>query len=175
MRYGLELNTDIFETNIVNLSVVLLVVVTVVGERIGSVLDQRKEKIKTILQTIDKEVDAAKENWLKAKTALEIANRRSDTIHTMSIDRIQKTNMAQHKQLQDELFLLRRKTEHSIKSERLLKLKTAAQEVLYQRLRKVKYSLSKTFDVTNDSTRDTKHHETNRKFVSMNLNTAFKT
>jgi F-type H+-transporting ATPase subunit b len=174
MRYGLELNTDIFETNIVNLSVVIAVVVTVVGERIGSVLDQRKEKIKTILQTIDKEVDAAKENWLKAKKALELAHLRSDTIHTISIDRIQKTDIAQHKQLQDELFLLRRKTEYSIKSERLLKLKTAAQEVLHRRLTKVGHSLWKTFDVTNDPTRDTKHQEVNRKFVSMNLNNAFK-
>jgi F-type H+-transporting ATPase subunit b len=172
MRYGLELNTDIFETNIVNLCVVFAVLVTVVGERIGSALNQRKEKIKNILRTMDKEVDSAKGNWLKAKKIVEIANLRSSTIHTTSTKLIQQLGVARHEQLKNELFLLRRKTEQSIKSERLQKLKAAAKRILYLRLKKAKYSLLKTFDTNDHLGKDTKHQETNQILISKNLNKA---
>jgi hypothetical protein len=42
MRYGFGFNTDIFETNVLNLAVVVAIVVTVVGDAVATLLDQRR-------------------------------------------------------------------------------------------------------------------------------------
>jgi F-type H+-transporting ATPase subunit b len=49
MRHSFGLNTNILETNIVNLAVVLGIVITVVGDALQTLLDQRKQKILSVL------------------------------------------------------------------------------------------------------------------------------
>ena len=44
MRQGFGLNTNLFETNLLNLSVVIAVVVTVVGDAFSEILAQRQKK-----------------------------------------------------------------------------------------------------------------------------------
>merc|ERR1711862_455759 len=126
----------IFETNIMNLFIVFIIIVTLIGERIKSILDQRKEKIKNILQTIDKEINVAKVSWLKTKKIIEIASLYSGITYTRSIKLTWKFNIRRHKQLKNNIFLFQRKTKQLIKSERLEKLKIAIKSVFYLRLKK---------------------------------------
>jgi hypothetical protein len=84
MRYGFRLNINIFETNIMNLSVVIRIVVTVVSETIELTLNQRKQKIQLIFQTIDNDVDAARLDWVESNKILEIAHIRSEIIRNIS-------------------------------------------------------------------------------------------
>jgi len=148
MSCNLSLNLDVFETNIINLSVVIGTVVVVVGEAASTMLTQRREKIQIILQRIDKEVDTARIDLITAKKRVETASIRSETIKTLSKKVLHESETQENKQLRDEILLLRKKTERSIQSDRYQKLKIAGQNVLRIRFVKVKHTLLKTFDTT---------------------------
>jgi F-type H+-transporting ATPase subunit b len=164
MRYGFRLNTDIFETNIVNLSLVIGVVVTVVGEAIEDVLTQRKQKIQLIFQAIDKEVDSARLNWDEANMMLEIARIRSETIRIQSKKIIQERDIQEHEQLKNQLVLLQIKTMQSIQSDRRQKLRIAAQEIIRLRFTKVKGTLLKSFAINYNLNRYIRHKKMNQIF-----------
>jgi F0F1-type ATP synthase membrane subunit b/b' len=53
IRQGFGIKTDLFETNILNLRVVLGIVVTFVGDALRTLLDQRKQIILLTLQEVD--------------------------------------------------------------------------------------------------------------------------
>jgi F-type H+-transporting ATPase subunit b len=161
------LNFDIFETNIINLSVVVGTVVTVVGEAVSTTLTQRKQKIQIILQRIDKEVDSARINLITAKKRVETANIRSETINTLRKTRIRENETQENKQLRDEILLLRRKTERSIQSDQYQELKAAGKNVLGTRFAKVNHTLLETFDTnaTHGSSRYAIHLKVNQIFT----------
>jgi F-type H+-transporting ATPase subunit b len=164
MRYGFRLNTDIFETNIINLSLVIRVVVTVVSETIEDILTQRKQKIQLIFQAIDKEVDSARLNWDEANMMLEIARIRSETIRIQSKKIIQERDIQEHEQLKNQLVLLQIKTMQSIQSDRRQKLRIAAQEIIRLRFTKVKGTLLKSFATDHNSNRYAQHRKVNQIF-----------
>ena len=45
MKQGFGFNTNLFETNILNLAAVIGIVVIIVGDAVQSVLDQRRQNI----------------------------------------------------------------------------------------------------------------------------------
>ena len=59
MRHGFGLNTNLFETNVLNLAVVVGVVVTVVGDAVQSLLNQRRQNILSTLAEADKKAREA--------------------------------------------------------------------------------------------------------------------
>ena len=66
---GIELNTNIFETNLINLSIVLSVVVLVIGDAFKATLQERKNSILTALNEANERYDEA-QNQLNAALAL---------------------------------------------------------------------------------------------------------
>jgi F-type H+-transporting ATPase subunit b len=171
MRYGFRLNTDIFETNIVNLSVVIGVVVTVVGETVESTLTQRKQKIQLIFQTIDNDVDAARLDWVESNKILEIAHIRSETIRNRSIEIIIERDAQENEQLKGHLSLLRRKTRQSIQSDRQKKLEIAVREIIHLRITKTKHTLLETFET--DRSRHIQHKRVNQILTRKNAGNIF--
>jgi F-type H+-transporting ATPase subunit b len=67
MRNGFGLNTNLFETNVLNLAVVVGVVVTVVGDALSVLLKQRRETILSTLQEADDKAIEAKNRLDEAK------------------------------------------------------------------------------------------------------------
>ena len=66
-----EINHDIFDTNIINLSIVLVIVIRFLGEAIANTLDQRKQTIVTNLQNSNKKVIVVKDKLNEVKIKLE--------------------------------------------------------------------------------------------------------
>ena len=66
-----EINHDIFDTNIINLSIVLVIVIRFLGEFITNTLDQRKQTIVTNLQNSNKKVIVVKDKLNEVKIKLE--------------------------------------------------------------------------------------------------------
>jgi F-type H+-transporting ATPase subunit b len=60
LRQGFGLNTNLFETNILNLAVVVGVVIKVVGDSLQSLLSQRRKTILSTLQEADLKAKKAK-------------------------------------------------------------------------------------------------------------------
>jgi F-type H+-transporting ATPase subunit b len=85
--HGFGINTDIFETNIINLAVVIGIVVSFVGNSLTSVLDDRKKTILNNLQEATQRALEAEEKLNQARTQLESAKKKAQEIRTEGVSR----------------------------------------------------------------------------------------
>jgi len=85
--HGFGINTDIFETNIINLAVVIGIVVSFVGNSLTSVLDDRKKTILNNLQEATQRALEAEEKLNQARTQLESAKKKALEIRTEGVSR----------------------------------------------------------------------------------------
>ena len=85
--HGFGINTDIFETNIINLAVVIAIVVSFVGNNLTAVLDDRKKTILNNLQEATQRALEAEEKLNQARTQLELAKKKAEEIRAEGISR----------------------------------------------------------------------------------------
>ena len=78
--HGFGFNTNILETNVINLAVVIAVVVTVVGDAVRELLKNRKETIVNNLREADNRAKVAEEKRNTALKQLEAAQKKADEI-----------------------------------------------------------------------------------------------
>lgn len=145
MRYNLGLNTNILETNILNLSVVVTVVVMVVGENVSSAMQQRRQKICLILQRIDKELAVSRAKLLHAEQIVEQARLRCDNIRTQirQISELEKT--ALQTRLKEDIAQLDAKSQHGIQLANRIKALFVYTQIIHQSLSRVRTILQKNF------------------------------
>lgn len=103
MSGGFGINTNIFETNLLNLTVVIGVVVTVVGDRVRSLLEQRRQGVITILQEVDSKAKFREQQLLDARKALETARSYAQEIRIQSLLTAESERSRILQQLQKEL------------------------------------------------------------------------
>nr|YP_009532101.1 ATP synthase CF0 subunit I [Volvox africanus]AXZ97343.1 ATP synthase CF0 subunit I [Volvox africanus] len=77
---GFGLNTNIFETNIINLAAVVGIVVSFVGKNLSSLLEDRKNTIVKNLQEANQRAIEAEEKLNAARAQLEIAKKKAQEI-----------------------------------------------------------------------------------------------
>ena len=85
--HGFGINTDIFETNIINLAAVIGIVVSFVGNSLTSVLDDRKKTILNNLQEATQRALEAEEKLNQARTQIESAKKKAQEIRTEGVSR----------------------------------------------------------------------------------------
>jgi F-type H+-transporting ATPase subunit b len=85
--HGFGINTDIFETNILNLAVVIGCVVTFVGGNLTAILDERKNTIVNNLQEATQRALEAEEKLNQARTQLETAKTKAEEIRKEGVSR----------------------------------------------------------------------------------------
>nr|UQK95310.1 ATP synthase CF0 B subunit [Chloropicon mariensis] len=77
---GIEFNTNIFETNLINLSIVLSVVFLVIGDAFKTALNERKNGILTALNEADERYEEAQNKLNAALALLEEAKEKAQSI-----------------------------------------------------------------------------------------------
>nr|AWI68725.1 ATP synthase CF0 B subunit [Pseudopediastrum boryanum] len=77
---GFGINTNIFETNIINLAAVLAVVISFVGKNLTALLEDRKKTILGNLQEASQRAAEAQERLNQAKAQLELAKKKAQQI-----------------------------------------------------------------------------------------------
>lgn len=77
---GFGFNTNIFETNIINLAAVVGIVVSFVGKNLSSLLEDRKNTIVKNLQEANQRAIEAEEKLTAARAQLEIAKKKAQEI-----------------------------------------------------------------------------------------------
>lgn len=77
---GFGINTNIFETNIINLAAVLAVVISFVGKNLTALLEDRKKTILGNLQEASQRAAEAQERLNQAKGQLELAKKKAQQI-----------------------------------------------------------------------------------------------
>jgi F-type H+-transporting ATPase subunit b len=118
LRQGFGLNTNLFETNILNLAVVVGVVIKVVGDSLRSLLDQRQKTILSTLQEADLKAKEAKQRLEAAQRTLEEARLRVQEIRIQTIQAIEREKSIAQKQLEKDLQRLRERKDQRIQLER---------------------------------------------------------
>ena len=85
--HGFGINTNIFETNIINLAAVIGVVISFVGSNLTAILDERKKTIVNNLEEANQRALEAAEKLTIAKTQLEAAKKKAKEIREEGVSR----------------------------------------------------------------------------------------
>ena len=128
LRQGFGFNTNLIETNVLNLAVVIGVVIKVVGDSLRSLLDQRRKTILSTLQEADLKAKEAKQRLEAAQRTLEEARSRVQEIRIQTVQTVEREKSEAQKQLERDLNRLRERRDQAIQLER----QRATQFISYQ-------------------------------------------
>jgi F-type H+-transporting ATPase subunit b len=85
--HGFGINTDIFETNIINLAAVIGIVVSFVGNNLTALLEERRKTILNNLQEANQRAVDAQEKLNAARAQLESAKKKAQEIREEGVSR----------------------------------------------------------------------------------------
>lgn len=146
--HGFGINTNIFETNIINLAAVVTVVVSFVGNNLKSLLEDRKQTILSNLQEASQRAAEAEEKLTQAKNQLELAKKKAKDIREEGLLRAtQEVNncVSQH---EERLSKLEEFKQETIQFYQQKAFKQAYMYVISRIMSKVKERLNKGLDAT---------------------------
>jgi len=118
LRYRFGLNTNLFETNVLNLAVVIGVVITFVGDAIRVLLDQRRKTILSALQEVDEKAKDAEQRLIEARRKLEVATRRIIETRKQAAQACKTETDTRERRLKEDLRRLRVTTARSLDLQR---------------------------------------------------------
>nr|CDI27955.1 F0 sector of membrane-bound ATP synthase, subunit b [Acetabularia acetabulum] len=142
----IHFNTNILETNILNLSVVVGVVVSFGGDALRSLLDNRKQIILNNLQEAEQRANEAQEKLNKARNQLEISRQKALEIHQQGEITVKQEMNQCIQQTQDDINRLE---EMKLETLFLYKQKTISQfsyQVILMALQQVRDKLKNIMD-----------------------------
>ena len=146
LRQGFGLKTDLFETNILNLRVVLGIVVTFVGDALSTLLDQRQQIILLTLQEVDQKAKEVQQRLEDAKEAVRTARSRAQEIRNQAIQTVEQENVRIQQMLKDDLYRIQEIGKQRIKLERQRIIQSVAQQVAEMTLKTAEGRLLMTFN-----------------------------
>ena len=141
LRHRFGLVTDLFETNILNLIVVVGVVVTFVGDALNSVLDQRRRAIVSTLEDVDKKARRAQEQLESARARLSSARLRSQEIRSQAIRNAEKESLKIQQQLEADMSRLQEESDQCVQIEQKKLVQNIARQVACTALDQVERDL----------------------------------
>lgn len=148
LGHGFGINTNIFETNIINLAAVVAVVVSFVGNNLKSLLEERKQTILNNLQEASQRASEAQEKLDQAKNQLELAKKKAKEIREEGLLRAtQEVNncVSQH---EERLSKLEEFKQETIQFYQQKAFKQAYMYVISRIMSRVKERLNKGLDAT---------------------------
>ena len=145
IRQGFGIKTNLFETNILNLRVVLGIVVTFVGDALRTLLDQRRKIVLLTLEEVDKKAREVQQQLEDAREAVETARSRAQEIRNQAIQTVEQENVKIQKILIDDLSRIEEIGKQSIKLERQRIIQSVAQQVAQMTLKIAERRLLITF------------------------------
>ncbi len=111
---GFGLNGNILETNIINLSVVIAIVVSFGGDALRSLLENRRESIVMTLQQADQRAKEAEQKLVDAKHWLEVATRRGEELRQQRKETAERERLDSIAQTEKDLLRLEKEIEEVI-------------------------------------------------------------
>jgi F-type H+-transporting ATPase subunit b len=130
MRHGFGFNTNLLETNVLNLRVVVRIVVKFVGDALRELLDQRRQTILSTLQEADKKKYILQQQLDIAKEAVKIARITAEDIRSQSIQTIDQENYTMEEKLKKDLEILQQSSNQAIKLERQRAMQSITQQII---------------------------------------------
>jgi F-type H+-transporting ATPase subunit b len=129
IRYSFGLNINLLETNVLNLAVVVRIVVTVVGDALQTLLNQRRQVILSMLQEADKKARDSQKRLEDARRAVEMARLLAQEIRTQATQVIEQESLIRQKQLEEDFQRLQERRSQSIVLARQQAIQSVVNEV----------------------------------------------
>jgi F-type H+-transporting ATPase subunit b len=148
MKYLFELNTDLFETNILNLRVVIGVVVTVIGDVVKIILDDRKTIIIAKLEEADQAAREMETKLAESRENLILAKRKVQEILIQAEKTIERETSILQKQLDADLDSLTVKFCQSVYLEQRRIVKFISQQIIQVSLQNASSKLKKLLSIS---------------------------
>jgi len=145
---GFGFNTNILETNIINLGVVLAVVITFVGDALRSLLETRKQNVLNNLLEADQRASEAQDKLNKAQAQLDTAKRKAIEIREQGITTANQEKLQTITQAELDVARLEELKNETIELQQQKALLQISQEVISLALVKVREKLKKSLDDT---------------------------
>lgn len=160
---GFGMNTDIFDTNVINLAVVIGVVVTAGGDSLRDLLGNRKQIILDNIASIDTREKEIEDKMNQARQQFEKAKHKAKDIRQSGWDAAEKEKQACIKQAKGEAKRLNLSKQDAIYFERQKAINQVAQQIISlsvdQAYKKVKQRMtSDTFHVWVNTHKMTFYH-----------------
>lgn len=145
---GFGIQTNIFETNVINLSIVIAVVISFVGKNLSSLLEDRRNTILKNLQEAKNRALEAQEKLNKAISQLEQAKKKSSQIREEGMLRVEQEIQSCTNQHEERLARLDDFKEETVQFYQQKALKQAYLYVISRIMARVKERLNSGLDET---------------------------
>ena len=144
--HGFGFNTNIFETNVINLAVVIAVVVSFVGDAVRELLKNRKETILNNLREADNRALEAQEKLSQAKEQLAIAQKKATEIREQSLVAAEQEKKLCIKQAEDDAIRLKQVKQDTIRLQQQKAIQQISHQIVSLALQQVRHKLEKLGD-----------------------------
>jgi F-type H+-transporting ATPase subunit b len=143
---GFGLNGNILETNIINLSVVIAIVVSFGGDALRSLLENRRRSILTTLEQADRRAREAEEKLIEAKSRLALAQQRGNEIRLQGKETAERERLDAIAQTEKDLFRLEEGREEVLQLRRQRAIGQVCRRVITRALSQVRQKLDQRLD-----------------------------
>jgi F-type H+-transporting ATPase subunit b len=143
---GFGFNTNILETNIINLAVVVAVVITFVGDALRSLLENRKQTVLNNLREADQRATEAQEKLNQAQAQLELAKKKATEIREQGLVTAEQEKLQTISQAEKDVLRLEELKNETIELQQQKALSQVSQQVVTLALTKVREKLNKSLD-----------------------------
>ena len=145
---GFGFNSNILETNLINLSVVIAVVVSFGGDALRSLLDNRKQTILNNLQEADQKAKEAEEKLIQARAQLKLAKNKAIDIREQGVLNAEQEKKQSIRQTKEDLSRLEEVKQETIRLQQQKAISQVSQQVVSLALNQVREKLSSRLDPT---------------------------
>jgi F-type H+-transporting ATPase subunit b len=139
--HGFGFNTNIFETNVINLAVVIGVVVSFVGDAVRELLKNRKETIVNNLREADNRALEAQEKLSQAKAQLAAAQKKATEIREQGLVAAEKEKKLCIKQAEEDAARLKQVQQDTIRFQQQKAIQQISQQIVSLALQQVRQKL----------------------------------
>jgi len=141
--HGFGINTDIFETNVINLAVVIAVVITVVGDAFNDFLSTRKQTILDNISASDKRVADIEMKLNEAKSKLAKAREKAIEIEQQGLITAKEEQALCIQQAEEEADNLKQRKESSIQLQQKKAIEEISKQIISLSLKQAREKVSK--------------------------------
>lgn len=143
---GFGFNTNILETNIINLSVVIALVISFVGDALRSLLENRKQTILKNLLEADQRANEAQEKLNKAQIQLEFAQKKASEIREQGILTAEQEKKQSIRQFEQDSIRLEELKQETLRFQQQKAISQISQKVVILALNQVREKLNNRLD-----------------------------
>jgi F-type H+-transporting ATPase subunit b len=139
--HGFGINTNIFETNVINLAVVIAVVVSFVGDALRELLDNRKKLILQNISAADARAKEIEDKMNQAKLQLETAEKKATEIQAQGLIAAEREKQVCIEQAEEETARLKQVKQDTINLQQQKAIQQISQQIVLLSLKQVRETL----------------------------------